>query len=386
MLQLSEYALLILITSHWFACIWCLVVFLEARSTFDAPNIIEEPNWIAVWYNNTYAAGGLNPIGSTQDTSRYILSLFWAVQTLTSIGYGNISPFTQAEWWVASVIMLLAGIFWAYIIGGLVSVAAGMHHKVEQYGIRLDQANELIQEFVETDDSSHDEEEDDPKYRFSKKAVSKRIKCYIHNQFSRSHRQACSSNLFQSFPVLETLTPELQRNGSLLVMKKYLEIVPYLSSKYLTMEEQSVIAMQCSFVEFATGEAVWPRVGVGHLGSGVLVLDRGVTLCSGELYEAKGNRFTLVTVGMAFGANEALLEEKSLKGKKSTLRFLTFSRVVFIPRKAILHVLDRNQEAWKASARWKYLRSLILMEIENRLKIKKQELSVAKDDTAPLLP
>jgi len=74
-----------------------------------------------------------------------------------------------------------------------------------------------------------------------------------------------------------------------------------------------------------------------------------------------------------------------LKGKKSTLRFLTFSRVVFIPRKAILHVLDRNHEAWKASARWKYLRSLILMEIENRLKIKKQELSVAKDDIAPLI-
>ena len=228
----------------------------------------------------------------------------------TIIGYGNISPFTPGEWWVASVIMLLAGIMWAYVIGGLVSVVAGMNKRTELYGERLDQANKLIQAIPDPD-SSDDEEEDDPKYRFTKRAVSKRIKRYVHNQFNTSNRGKCQqpfySNVFESFPILETLTPELQESGSLLVMKKYLEAVPYLSCKYLTAKEQAAIAMQCSFAEFSTGETAQPSVGIGNLGSGLIVIDRGLALCSGGLYESNGNRFNLVTVGMAFGASEVLV-------------------------------------------------------------------------------
>jgi len=373
-LQLFHYAFLMMIVSHWFACIWSMTAFIEAGSTFDEPNILTTPNWIGFWYNNSYVEGGLNPIGQENSTNRYILSLFWAVQTLTSIGYGNISPFTPGEWWVASVIMLLAGIMWAYVIGGLVSVVAGMNKRAELYGERLDQANKLIQAIPDPD-SSDDEEEDDPKYRFTKRAVSKRIKRYVHNQFNTSNRGKCQqpfySNVFESFPILETLTPELQESGSLLVMKKYLEAVSYLSCKYLTAKEQAAIAMQCSFAEFSTGETAQPSVGIGNLGSGLIVLDRGLALCSGGLYESNGNRFNLVTVGMAFGASEVLVEEKFLKGRKSTLRFLTFSRVVFIPRSAILDALSHNQVAWKACARWKYLRSHILREGDRRLKVTK---------------
>jgi hypothetical protein len=72
-LQLFHYVFLMMIVSHWFACIWCLTAFIEAGSTFTEPNILTKPNWMAIWYNNTYQEGGLNPIGQEQSADRYIL-------------------------------------------------------------------------------------------------------------------------------------------------------------------------------------------------------------------------------------------------------------------------------------------------------------------------
>jgi hypothetical protein len=251
----------------------------------------------------------------------------------------------------------------------LVSVVAGMNQRLDKYGERLDEANLLIRAIPDPDSPENDEEVD-PQNRFEKKAVSKSIKRYVHNQFHRSRHEKCTYSLFESFPILETLTPELQENGSLLVMKKYLEAVPYLSSKYLTRKEQAAVALQCSFIDFSTGETAQPSVGVGNLGSGVIIIDSGLAMSSGGLYESR-NPINLVTVGNSFGSSEILVEEKFLRGRKSTLRFLTFSRVVFIPRSAIFEVLDTNQVAWRACARWKYLRCHILREGDRRLKLSK---------------
>lgn len=152
-------------------------------------------------------------------------------------------------------------------------------------------------------------------------------------------------------------------------MKKYLEAVPFLSSKYLTRKDQAAIALQCSFIDFSTGETVQPCVSVGNLGRGVIILDSGLAISNGGLSESKKYPMNLVTVGNTFGANEILLEEKFLRGRRSTLRFLMFSRVVFIPQTAIIDVLNANQKAWRAYARWKYLRCLILNEVDRRLKL-----------------
>ena len=41
--------------------------------------------------------GGLNPIGWEHSWDRYFLCLFWSIQSITSIGYGNIVPVTFVE-------------------------------------------------------------------------------------------------------------------------------------------------------------------------------------------------------------------------------------------------------------------------------------------------
>ena len=116
-IALLGYLFFLIFTSHIFACTWSFVALLQA--SIDAPleELISTPNWISYWYNNSYEPGSLNPADPDSFLDRYILSLFWAVQTITSIGYGNVLPFTTAEYFVSSALMLVSGIIWAYIIG-----------------------------------------------------------------------------------------------------------------------------------------------------------------------------------------------------------------------------------------------------------------------------
>lgn len=52
-------------------------------------------------------------------------SLYYAVMTLTSVGYGDITPQNEAEYIGCIFLMLVSGIVWAYILGGSVGRVVG---------------------------------------------------------------------------------------------------------------------------------------------------------------------------------------------------------------------------------------------------------------------
>eukprot|EP00590_Aulacoseira_subarctica_P006605 CAMPEP_0172435352 /NCGR_PEP_ID=MMETSP1064-20121228/71131_1 /TAXON_ID=202472 /ORGANISM="Aulacoseira subarctica , Strain CCAP 1002/5" /LENGTH=473 /DNA_ID=CAMNT_0013183655 /DNA_START=590 /DNA_END=2008 /DNA_ORIENTATION=- len=340
-MALLKYAMILIVVSHMFACTWSFVALLEAGLSVEEEPILTSANWISFWYNNSYAEGSLNPIGPSNSIDRYILSLFWSVQTITSIGYGNIMPYTRAEYFVGAALMLMSGICWAYIIGGLVGIAAGLGKRDDIYGTRLDQAGELIKDFVAKGNES------DNTYDSLKLECSKSIHSYIHTQTDRSQQTASISTLIEAYPVLDSLPPELQRISCLLVTRKYLEVIPYLSSKYLTVEEQSGVAVQCAFVDFPSRECVRPVQSVGRLGAGALVVVSGLA----GFFNEKRKMYSFIGSGMPFGENDILLDNES-NDAGNELRFLTFSRAVFIPKKAILDALKGSKAAWKGCARW----------------------------------
>jgi len=348
-MALLKYAMLLIVVSHVFACTWSFVALVEAGLSYQSNALLTTPNWIAFWYNNSHVEEGLNPVGPDSSIDRYILSLFWSVQTITSIGYGNVLPYTRAEYFVSTVLMLMSGICWAYIIGGLVGIAAGLGKRDDIYGARLDQAGELIRDFVAT------ENESDPEYNSLKLECSKSIHSYIHTQMDRSQQTASIRTLIEAYPVLDSLPPELQRISCLLVTRKYLEAVPYLSSRYLTIEEQSKVAVQCAYVDFAAGECVRPVQSVGRLGAGVLVIISGIA----AVFRERRQTFSFISNGMSFDENKILLDNE-IYSAGDELRFITFTRVVFIPRQTILDLLRTNDTAWKGCARWRYLVSLML--------------------------
>lgn len=502
-IRLWIFCLSLVVAAHWFACIWSMVAFVQVGS-FEVSAMQREPNWIFHWYEGNYVEGGLDPLGWDQDVERYVLSLFWACQTITSIGYGNIAPLTVAEWWIAAILQLVAGIIWAYVIGNLVGVVTAMEVRNELVRERIDQANTLINAFLPEEqedrgvfplfrksppttryDSHHFarsqdigktmERDDDatggsngganaakdnkdnnnntgsrhsnfstgnliPKRRRRKnrgslaerKQVAKRIRKYIYTQNERRRSTFRFQCLIQDkYPVLKSLSPELQRTSTLMVVQQYLQKVPYLSSRYLSWHEQSLVAQQCSILEFPAEEIF--RMGPADEdddqtntnnnnagGDGFNFNSNSV--CSGngsygnysnnlgnKSYERYGRGIIIQMSGVLWrssilkgempmlfegvvGIESVLLEDEQVilpdfdddndstsskrrKNRKHSayvdedvVALVSFSQLLYIPRDAVLTALARNPRAWNECARWKYVAAGIVQQAKHRIR------------------
>lgn len=358
---------------HWLACIWSFIAFVQAKSY----NFTEEgvpPTWISEWYKNSHTPGSIDPIGWGNDVDRYILSLFWAIQSVTSIGYGNIAPVSRAEFFIANILMLVSGVFWAYAIGNIINILEHVKSSEEVYKKRMDSANIFINSFAPTDpDGGADYREGDsvtfaptdskidPAYGVGDaEMLAIRIRRFLtaqYNKTSRQHPNADfnSKKLEEIFPVIEHLSPELRRFSSLHLHRGALEMIPYLSSKYLKPHEQSEVAFKCVYLEFARGDTFYEH---DIYGKGIMIMKNG--FCTASRKSKPGHQ-RWYTREKPIGINDVLVEGDFIhRSEQRRLLFYSYSLVLYIPRSVILEVLQKRPDIWKDCARWRYLQACLL--------------------------
>lgn len=172
-IYLIRFTVLIIVACHWMACVWGFFGMLEGtnlecrdhllstdprlnehpgRKYFFKGDEIGEPynprlwngqSWVVAFASGRAAGTTTNPCDAG---TIYIASIYWAVMTMTSIGYGDILPATLTEFIVCSICMMVSSILWAYIISVACGVMMTMDPEQTEFEQRMDAFNALAED------------------------------------------------------------------------------------------------------------------------------------------------------------------------------------------------------------------------------------------------
>ncbi len=110
--RLLFFIIFISIASHWIACIWILMGGTEA------------------------VKGGI--------LDRYSYALYWSITTLTTVGYGDITPKTVPQRFFTILVMIAGVGTYGYVIGNITSFIANLDRVKAGYKKRLEEVTSFL--------------------------------------------------------------------------------------------------------------------------------------------------------------------------------------------------------------------------------------------------
>jgi len=204
-LTLFKFLVIILVLTHWISCLMALIPQLDGQ-TYDnfTPQEIangSKPfNWIVVYFEGPLGFS----YGEYNIWSVYLAGCYFAAMTLTTIGYGDVTPKTDAERGVVCMIMLLGATFYAYAVGNICSIVQNMDKLRSEFRGECDEfANFLDSERFPAD-------------------MKKRLKKYIH--FTWNKKQATRQR-----ELLDRLSVALQKEIAFELARTWVARIPFIS-------------------------------------------------------------------------------------------------------------------------------------------------------------
>ncbi|MGF1492695.1 MAG: ion transporter [Microcoleaceae cyanobacterium] len=126
-IRMLQLLLLIFLIDHWVACIWYLI------------GSIAVANAQISWLTNS----GLENV---LPRTKYLHSLYWSITTLTTVGYGDITPENDVEIIFSLMVMFLGVAIYAFIIGNVASIMSSLNASQNHFREKLDQIQSYMRE------------------------------------------------------------------------------------------------------------------------------------------------------------------------------------------------------------------------------------------------
>ena len=137
MLALNKFGFGILFLAHWMACLFYLIAATEAM----------EVNWVTGYFDVS-----ADEASAIDKGSLYIASLYFAVATLSTLGYGDVIPATNAERLYAVASTFIGGAVYAYLLGSVCSIITNLDEGSNTFYRQMDELNRFMKEKAITSD------------------------------------------------------------------------------------------------------------------------------------------------------------------------------------------------------------------------------------------
>uniref|UniRef100_A0A8D3CH19 Potassium voltage-gated channel, subfamily H (eag-related), member 6a n=1 Tax=Scophthalmus maximus TaxID=52904 RepID=A0A8D3CH19_SCOMX len=129
--------------AHWLACIWYAIGNVERTSSAHIGGL--KIGWldnladqIGKHYNDSDAASG----PSVKD--KYVTALYFTFSSLTSVGFGNVSPNTNPEKIFSICVMLIGSLMYASIFGNVSAIIQRLYSGTARYHTQMLRVKEFI--------------------------------------------------------------------------------------------------------------------------------------------------------------------------------------------------------------------------------------------------
>ncbi|XP_058836587.1 potassium voltage-gated channel subfamily H member 7 isoform X8 [Topomyia yanbarensis] len=125
--------------AHWLACIW------YAIGNAERPMMKNKIGWLDALAEATqeyYYAN--NTGGGPSIKSRYVTALYFTFTSLTSVGFGNVAPNTDAEKIFTICVMLVGSLMYASIFGNVSAIIQRLYSGTARYHTQMLRVREFI--------------------------------------------------------------------------------------------------------------------------------------------------------------------------------------------------------------------------------------------------
>ncbi|KAG8230695.1 hypothetical protein J437_LFUL014682 [Ladona fulva] len=110
--------------AHWLACLWYVVA--------DAERSKHKSDWDLGWIHHMADRLKMN-ISSVTHAESYITALYFTCSSLTSVGFGNVSPNTNSEKIFSICTMLIGALMHAVVFGNVTAIIQRMYSRRSLY-------------------------------------------------------------------------------------------------------------------------------------------------------------------------------------------------------------------------------------------------------------